>query len=213
MQLPPAASGGIIPSVVAKFDATAPAFTRTRPDQPTCPDISTSPSFGPALPKSSPPRLRGIVIRPEKGQRRDLNSVEISLDGGTHGDHWAKGCWKSTEDGDPHPDVQICIMNARCIALIAQEPANWAPAGDNLFIDMDLTPDNTPPCQRLAIGSAIIEITDTRHGCASFIERYGRDACVFVNTGEGKRLRLRGIYARVVRDGRVAVGDRVVKVG
>jgi MOSC domain-containing protein YiiM len=156
--------------------------------------------------------LKGIVIRPSPGERRDLDRCAISLAGGVHGDHWAKGCWKSTEDGRPHPDVQICIMNARCIALIAQGRKNWAPAGDNLFIDMDLTPENTPPGQRLAIGSAIIEITDTLHnGCASFIERYGRDACIFVNTGEGKRFRLRGIYGRVVQDGSIAVGDRVIK--
>ena len=157
--------------------------------------------------------LRAIVIRPEKNERRDLDTCEISLALGTHGDHWAKGCWKSTEDGQPHPDVQICIMNARCIALIAGERERWPLAGDNLFIDLDLTPDNMPPGTRLAIGSAVIEITDTLHaGCASFSERYGRDATIFVNTGEGKKLRLRGIYARVVQDGRITAGDRVVKV-
>ncbi len=157
--------------------------------------------------------LRAIVIRPDKKERRDLDTCEISLASGTQGDHWAKGCWKSTEDGSPHPDVQICLMNARCIALIAQGRERWPLAGDNLFIDLDLTPDNMPPGTRLAIGSAVIEITDTLHaGCASFAERYGRDATVFVNTGEGKKLRLRGIYARVVQDGRVSAGDRVLKV-
>ena len=96
------------------------------------------------------------------------------LDGGVHGDHWVKGCWKSTEGGKPHPDVQICIMNARCIQLIAQERPNWPPAGDNLFIDMDLSPDNTPPGTRLGIGTAVIEITAIPHnGCASFAARYG----------------------------------------
>jgi len=158
-------------------------------------------------------RLEGIVVRPKKGERFDVESCDISLEGGLEGDHWAKGCWKSTVDGRPHPDVQICIMNARCIALIAQERANWPPAGDNMFIDMDLNPDNLPPGQRLAIGTAVIEITDTPHnGCANFIERYGRDACVFVNGKEGKRHRLRGIYARVVQDGKVTMGDSVTKI-
>jgi MOSC domain-containing protein YiiM len=159
-------------------------------------------------------RLEAIVARPAHGERLDLESALISLAGGVDGDHWAKGCWRSLPDGRPDPDVQICIMSARCIGLIAQQRSNWPPAGDNLFIDMDLSPGNMPPGTRLAIGSALVEITAVPHnGCASFIERYGRDACVFVNTGEGKRLRLRGIYARVVKDGRVSVGDEVVKLG
>jgi MOSC domain-containing protein YiiM len=157
--------------------------------------------------------LQGIVVRPSKGERLEPRSVKISLAGGVEGDHWAKGCWKSLEDGSPDPDVQICIMNARCIALLAQDRSNWAPAGDNLFIDMDLRPSNLPPGQRLAIGGAIIEITPVPHnGCATFIERYGRDACHFVNSGEGRKLKLRGIYARVVQDGVVSLGDKVVKI-
>ena len=157
--------------------------------------------------------LEAIVIRPEPGQRRDLESCEISLEGGAHGDHWAEGCWMSTEDGKPHPDVQICIMNARCIGLIAQERARWGLAGDNLFIDLDLRPENLPPGQRLRIGTAIIEITDVMHaGCAKFVERYGKPAVVFVNSPKGRKMRLRGVYARVVQDGHITVGDRVIKV-
>lgn len=165
---------------------------------------------------SSPKRegkLEGIVARPGHGERLELTTSEISLEGGLHGDYWAKGCWKTTEDGKPHPDVQICIMNARCIALIAQERDNWAPAGDNLFIDLDLSPDNLPPGQRLAIGTAILEITAVPHlGCASFIKRYGKDACVFVNSRIGKSHSLRGVYARVAQDGVVTVGDSITKV-
>lgn len=157
--------------------------------------------------------LKAIMVRPQSEARQDVDSIHVSLAGGVEGDHWAKGCWMSTEDGKPHPDVQICIMNARCIDLIAGGRDNWAPAGDNLFIDMDLTPDNLPPGTRIAVGAAVLEITATPHnGCAKFIERYGRDACVFVNTGEGKRYRLRGIYGRVIQDGRVSVGDTVTKL-
>ena len=157
--------------------------------------------------------LEAIVIRPSPGEREELQRCELSRAGGTHGDHWAKGCWKSTDDGRPHPDVQICIMNARCIALVAGQRERWALAGDNLFIDMDLRPENLPPGTRLSIGSAVIEITDTAHnGCASFAQRFGQAAVVFVNGPQGKALRLRGIYARVVRDGTVAKGDRVTKI-
>ncbi|MFD0982373.1 MOSC domain-containing protein [Tropicimonas aquimaris] len=159
-------------------------------------------------------RLDVIVVRPEKGARLSPATVGISAKGGVDGDHWAKGCWKTTADGAPHPDVQICIMPSRCIEAIAGDRENWPPAGDNLFIDMDLTPENTPPGTRLAIGSAEIVITEEPHtGCQQFIDHYGRDACVFVNTGPGKQHRLRGIYARVTRDGVVSVGDRVRKLG
>lgn len=156
--------------------------------------------------------LEAIVIRPAPGERKDLQSCNISLERGTHGDHWSKGCWMSTEDGKPHPDVQICIMNARCIALVAQERARWPLAGDNLYIDLDLRPENLAPGQRLRIGTAVIEITSVAHtGCKSFVERYGSPAVVFVNGPEGRAKRLRGIYARVVQDGCVTVGARVVK--
>jgi MOSC domain-containing protein YiiM len=157
--------------------------------------------------------LQGIVVRPDHGQRVEPDSVAISAAGGLDGDHWATGCWRTTEDGKPHPDVQICIMSARCIALIAVERSNWAAAGDNLFLDMDLTPENLPPGQRLSLGTAVLEITAEPHnGCRSFAERYGREACAFVNSREGKRYRLRGIYARVVQDGEIAVGDKAVKL-
>jgi MOSC domain len=158
-------------------------------------------------------RLEAIVVRPAPGERRELQSCEISLAGGTHGDHWAKGCWMTTEDGKPHPDVQICIMNARCIGLIAHQRERWALAGDNLFIDLDLRPENLPPGQRLRLGTAVMEITSVAHsGCKSFAERFGSAAVVFVNAPTGKALRLRGVYARVVQDGLITVGDRVVKV-
>ncbi|WP_172300117.1 MOSC domain-containing protein [Pseudoruegeria sp. HB172150] len=159
--------------------------------------------------------IRAIVVRPSSGMREMPESAEMSLARGMHGDHWEKGCWLSTEDGQPHPDVQICMMPARMIAAIAgEDTAAWGPAGDNLFIDMDLSPANCPPGTRLSMGSVELEITGVPHnGCESFIERYGRDACVFVNTGTGKAMRLRGIYGRVVKDGAVAVGDAVRKIG
>jgi MOSC domain-containing protein YiiM len=157
--------------------------------------------------------VEAITVRPVSEERRVVQSTRMTLAGGVEGDHWANGCWKSTEDGKPHPDVQICIMNSRCINHIAGSRENWAPAGDNLFVDMDISPDNMPPGTRVSLGSVILEITDTPHnGCAKFVERYGREATVFVNTGEGKRLRLRGIYGRVVQDGTVSVGDVITKI-
>lgn len=166
-------------------------------------------------------RLDMIVSRPSKGLRRTHDRAKLTLAGGVEGDHWAQGCWLSTDAGQPHPDVQICIMMSRAIRAIAGEPENWPPAGDNLFIDMNLTAESLPAGARLALGSAILEITEEPHrGCASFVARYGRDACAFANVGPksyakdgaGAALRLRGVYARVVQDGEIAVGDRFTRI-
>jgi hypothetical protein len=157
--------------------------------------------------------LAAVVIRPETNARVSLRQCELSAEGGVHGDNWGKGCWMSLPDGRPPPDVQVTIMNARTIALIAQQEARWPLAGDNLYVDLDLSETNLPPGTRLAVGSAALEITAIPHnGCKKFAERFGIEATRFVNSKEGKRLHLRGIYARIVEPGRVTVGDLVTKV-
>jgi len=157
--------------------------------------------------------LRGIVIRPVTDQRTSLARCELSPELGVHGDNWALGCWKSLPDGRPHPDVQVAIMNARAIALIAQDADRWPLAGDNLFADLDLSSENLPVGQRLAIGTAKLEITAEPHnGCRKFAARFGVDAHKFVNSDVGKRLHLRGIYARIVQRGFVSVGDVIQKL-
>jgi MOSC domain-containing protein YiiM len=157
--------------------------------------------------------LRAIVIRPATDARASLQQCELSPEGGVHGDNWAKGCWMSLPDGRPHPDVQVTLMNARTIALIAQREERWPLAGDNLFVDLDLSEDNLPPGTRLTVGSALLEITAVPHkGCRKFAARYGVDATRFVNSRDGLRLHLRGIYARIVERGVVAVGDTIVKL-
>jgi hypothetical protein len=157
--------------------------------------------------------LRAIVIRPETDARVSLQQCELSPEGGMHGDNWAKGCWMSLPDGQPDPDVQVTLMNARTIALIAQDEARWRLAGDNLFVDLDLSGENLPPGTRLSIGSALLEITAVPHkGCRKFAAHYGVDATHFVNSRDGLRLHLRGIYARIVERGVVAVGDTIAKL-
>ena len=101
-------------------------------------------------------------------------------------------------------------MNARVIALIAQEKDRWPLAGDQLFVDLDLSPANLPHGTRLAIGSAVIEVSAEPHtGCKKFVFRFGLDAMKFVNSPVGRSLNLRGVNARVVRPGTISVGDRV----
>jgi MOSC domain-containing protein YiiM len=104
-------------------------------------------------------------------------------------------------------------MNSRTIALIAQSQERWPLAGDQLFVDLDISVENLPPGSRLALGQAVIEISATPHtGCNKFVERFGADAMKLVNSAVGRQLRLRGLNAKVVQPGPIRVGDRVRKV-
>jgi hypothetical protein len=157
--------------------------------------------------------LELIVVRPEKNKRVILKECAISAKLGVHGDNWALGCWKTLPDGSPHPEVQVAIMNSRCIALLAQDKSRWSLAGDNLYVDLQLGDNNLGCGQRLQIGSTILEITAQAHaGCKKFAQRYGQDAVRLVNSPLGTQLHLRGVYAKVVEDGVIKVGDTIKKV-
>jgi MOSC domain-containing protein YiiM len=102
------------------------------------------------------------------------------------------------------------VMNFRVAELIAGSGDRVPLAGDQLFVDIDLSPDNLPPGTRLSIGSAVIEVTPIPHlGCRKFVERFGLDAMKFANSDFGRRHNLRGINARVVSSGALAVGDTI----
>ncbi len=157
-------------------------------------------------------RLELIVRRPEIGAREVVETAELALDEGVVGDSWNRRWSRRTADGSPHPDMQLNIINARFSALIAQDEEHRALAGDQLHVDLDLSPDNLPPGTRLAIGEAVIVVTDQPHtGCAKFSLRFGADVRRFVNGDAGTELRLRGINAKVVQPGTIAAGDAIKK--
>ena len=158
-------------------------------------------------------RLAMIVIRPAADEREILETAELSVERGLVGDNWLTRGSKHTADGSAKPDAQITIMNARAAALMAQEEARWPLAGDQLFIDMDLSDENLPAGQKIAVGTAVLEITALPHtGCKKFAQRFGKDAVIFANSDEGKRWHLRGIYAQVIQSGQIQTGDTVRKV-
>jgi len=157
--------------------------------------------------------LKLIVRRPRVDEREVLNAGELNLAEGLVGDSWKMRSSSRMADGSAHPEMQLNIMNSRVIALVAQDEERWQLAGDQLFLDMDLSDENLPAGTRLALGSAVIEVTAQPHtGCQKFVARFGPDAMKFVNSPLGKQLHLRGINARVVRAGVIKVGDVAQKV-
>ena len=154
-----------------------------------------------------------IVRRPKPDLRETLEVGELDPVEGLVGDSWKTRGSSRTTDGSPHPDMQLTLINARLISLIAQGKERWPLAGDQLVVDLDLSVDNLPPGTQLAIGTAIIEITAEPHtGCAKFAARFGPEALKWVNSPAGKQLRLRGLNAKVVQAGVAQVGDVVKKL-
>jgi hypothetical protein len=154
-----------------------------------------------------------IVRRPQVDAREVLEEGALDLVEGLVGDSWKVRASTRTPDGAPHPDMQLNVMNARVIALVAGEKGRWPLAGDQLFIDMDVSQENLPPGTRLALGSAVIEVTDQPHtGCKKFAARFGLDALKLVNSPVGRQLQLRGVNAKVALPGVIRVGDLVKKL-
>ena len=163
--------------------------------------------------------LRMIVSRPAPGAREELAEGRLTTTDGLVGDSWLDRGSRQTPDGSAAVDMQLNITSHAMMEFVAQEPERTALAGDQLYLDLDLSHDNLPAGSELHFGGlesadrAVVVVTETPHnGCAKFINRFGKDAMAFVNGPEGKPRRLRGLCARVVREGVVRLGDRVVIV-
>lgn len=151
--------------------------------------------------------LRLVVVRPSPFERRIVEAGEIDLVRGMIGDRWTVRK-KGTDD-------QITVTHARYLGLICggDDPERWAQAGDQLYVDFDISHTNLPVGARFAVGDTVLEVSpDPHHGCGKYTTRYGIEAMKFANTEEGRRLRLRGLHARVVEPGTVRRGDRVRKL-
>jgi len=154
-----------------------------------------------------------IVRRPQIDEREVLEEAELHPVEGLVGDSWKTRGSSRTPDGSSHPDMQLNIMNSRVIALVAEDKDRWQLAGDQLFLDMDLSDENLPAGTRLALGSAVIEVTSQPHtGCKKFVARFGPDAMKFVHSHEGRQLHLRGVNAKVVQPGVIRVGQTAKKI-
>jgi MOSC domain-containing protein YiiM len=151
-------------------------------------------------------RLELVVRRPAAGDREVLDRGRLDTELGLVGDRWSRG-------SRPSRERQVTLMNWRATALFSPEVSRRPLAGDQLYVDLDLSGSNLPAGTRLAIGDAVVEITEPPHrGCAKFSARFGPDARVMVNSPAGIALNLRGVNGRVVSSGDVVVGDAVRKL-
>lgn len=154
-----------------------------------------------------------IVSRPAEDERQVLAEGRLDLDEGLVGDNWRQRPSSEMPEGLPHPDLQLTLMSTRVIEPVAVETDRWPLAGDQFFVDFDLSEANLPPGTRLTIGEAEIEVTAEPHlGCSKFRQRFGDAALRFVNCPTGVELNLRGVNAKVIRPGTVRPGDAIGKV-
>jgi len=155
-------------------------------------------------------RVERIVRRPSVGARESVEIATISQDVGLEGDGWLARGSKRMADGSADREAQLTIMNSRFARLVAGEPETWGLAGDQVYADMDLSEANLPAGTRLAVGRAVLEVSEVPHtGCVKFSGRFGADALRVVASPVGRALRLRGVNLRVVGDGDVRVGDEI----
>ncbi|MGL4648680.1 MAG: MOSC domain-containing protein [Caldilineaceae bacterium] len=157
--------------------------------------------------------LELIVSRPLENERLVLERGLLSTEVGLEGDSWLPRGSRSMPDGRANPAAQLTLMNSRVIHALAPNRTDWPPAGDQLFVDLDLSESNLPAGQRLAIGDAIIEVSALPHtGCAKFTARYGHDAIRYINGPDGRAERRRGLNARVLVSGPIRTGDLIRKL-
>jgi MOSC domain-containing protein YiiM len=162
----------------------------------------------PAAPRESG-TVRVLTVRREAGVHETPEAVAVTVDGGLDGDRWAHG-W---QERDPDRDAQVTLMNAAVTELVAAGRQPLHEAGDNILVDFDISAENLPPGTRLRVGEAVLEISEMPHtGCSKFAGRFGQDALRWANWRHWRERRLRGVNARVVRDGTVRVGDPVERL-
>lgn len=153
-------------------------------------------------------RIEMIVRRPERDQREVIDSAELSTDLGLTGDDWSQRV-----NSRENRDAQLTLMNSRVAEAVAVSRDRWPLAGDQIYVDMNLSLENLPPGSRIRVGEAIVEISAEPHtGCSKFASRFGKAALRFANVGVGRDNRFRGVNAFIVEDGDVRVGDTVTKL-
>jgi MOSC domain-containing protein YiiM len=151
-----------------------------------------------------------IVRRPAVDEREIIEEARLDRDGGLVGDRWAA---RNREMTPIHLSAQLTLISTRVLRAIEPDESRWPLAGDQLYVDFDLSEANLPAGTRVAVGTSVIEISETPHtGCAKFSSRFGSDALRWINSPTGRAHRMRGLNARIVETGTVRSGDLIRKI-
>lgn len=165
-----------------------------------------------AAPRASG-RLQLIVRRPAVDKREVITSAVLDPTVGLVGDGWFERGSSRTPNGRANPESQVTLINTRVLRAIEPDEARWPLAGDQLYVDFDLGQEALPAGSQIAVGSAVLVVSEQPHtGCAKFSARFGSDALRWINSPDGRQLRMRGMNARVVGGGTIRTGDAVRRV-
>ena len=153
-----------------------------------------------------PPRHRGrvvlVVVRPDVDTRLTPLRCHLSPAEGLANDRWSRPERRVLE-------AQVSVMRADIAAVVANgQPLSLF--GDNLLVELDLSPENLPAGTLVRVGTARCVVTPKPHtGCAKFAARFGEAAREATAAPELDGQRVRGIYVRVLEAGHVSPGDAI----
>jgi len=165
-----------------------------------------------AAPKTDAP-IRHLCLRPDYGLRRFVPRLTLTRDHGIPGERWATAPWMRLPDGTPDPRIQVSILPARVLDLVWQADDTVPHPGDPIVADLDTSLANLPAGTRLQAGTAVLEVSDLfNDACVKWKNRYGAAAKDWITAPGHPELRLRGVLCRIVSDGEVSVGDRLIKL-
>jgi hypothetical protein len=149
-----------------------------------------------------------LCLRPDYGQRRFVDEMTLTKAGGIPGERWGFAPWLKLPDGTGHPGIQVSILPRRVLDLVWRNRENVVHPGDTFVCDLDMTEANLPAGQLLAVGTAVLRVSEVwNDACAKWKVRHGEAAFNWVRAH--KELRLRGVLCSIEQDGVIRNGDAV----
>ncbi len=154
-----------------------------------------------------------LCFRSDYGKRAFPETLELTVEQGIIGERWKHSPWLKLPDGRPDPRIQVSILSQRVMDLCWCDRENTLHPGDPIVVDMNLSMENLPVGTRLSAGTAVIEVSDKFNtACVKWRDKYGEDSLRWINAPENRPLRLRGALCRIVQDGVIRAGDKLLKI-